>query len=140
MGVKRTRLLVRTQSSGWARRGLSGPTSDDLRQLAREHDWRFAQVDLYGVQTKDDLMDRVASALSFPDHFGRTWDALLDCLRDVAGPHGVIMRLKGLPTLDDELAQPFVEVLDARMHEAKETGGCVPMLVVSDPPLPARSR
>lgn len=36
------------------------------------------------VQGKEELLDRVARGLSFPDYFGRNWDALIDCLSDLS--------------------------------------------------------
>jgi hypothetical protein len=32
---------------------------------------------------KAQLMDRLAAALGLPAHFGRNWDAVIDCLRDL---------------------------------------------------------
>ena len=40
-------------------------------------------VDLRGVDSKESLLDQVAHALRFPTTFGRNWDALVDCLRDL---------------------------------------------------------
>lgn len=38
-------------------------------------------------QGKAELLERVALALSFPDYFGRNWDALIDCLSDLSWCH-----------------------------------------------------
>ncbi len=40
-------------------------------------------LDTSGVQDKPEFMAAIASAMRFPDWFGRNWDALADCLRDV---------------------------------------------------------
>jgi RNAse (barnase) inhibitor barstar len=37
-----------------------------------------------GVSTKDALFDALSSGLSFPEYFGRNFDALEECLRDLA--------------------------------------------------------
>lgn len=51
-------------------------------------------IDGTRIRTKDDFYDAVASALSFPDWFGRNLDALHDCLRDLswlpAGEHVLV--------------------------------------------------
>lgn len=136
MGVNRCRRLVESGMSGWVRRGLSGPTSDTLRLLAADNNWQFLQADVVGANTSELLFDALAEQLELPDFFGRNWDALLDCLRDLGGTkHGVIVRLKGLPTLPAALVTPFVEVLATRMDEVHD-GESTPMIVVSDPPLP----
>ena len=45
---------------------------------------------------KEDLLDAIASALGFPEWFGRNWDALEDCLGDLswreARGHVLILR------------------------------------------------
>jgi len=42
------------------------------------------RIDLKGVRSKEALLDRVSSALSFPEWFGRNWDAAADCLSDLS--------------------------------------------------------
>lgn len=44
-------------------------------------------------RTKRALLDEMARVLGFPAHFGRTWDALEDCLTDLDWLPGVGYRL-----------------------------------------------
>ncbi|KPI15835.1 Barstar (barnase inhibitor) [Actinobacteria bacterium OK074] len=46
--------------------------------------WAHVDLDLTGVTSKPGFMDRCARALDLPDHFGRNWDALADCLADLS--------------------------------------------------------
>lgn len=45
-----------------------------------------AAFDLSGesIRSKDDLLRAIAEAMRFPDYFGMNWDAVIDCLRDLA--------------------------------------------------------
>jgi len=40
-------------------------------------------VNLRGVRTPERLFDELSSSLDLPDYFGRNWDALDECLRDL---------------------------------------------------------
>lgn len=42
------------------------------------------RVDIAGCTGKPELLRRIAAALAFPADFGQNWDALADCLRDLA--------------------------------------------------------
>ncbi|HEX7325530.1 MAG TPA: barstar family protein [Rhodanobacteraceae bacterium] len=42
------------------------------------------RVDIAGCTGKPELLHRIAAALAFPADFGQNWDALADCLRDLA--------------------------------------------------------
>jgi hypothetical protein len=46
--------------------------------------WWHVELDLTGVTDKPAFMDRCVRALGLPDYFGRNWDALADCLRDLS--------------------------------------------------------
>ncbi|MFJ3395272.1 barstar family protein [Leifsonia aquatica] len=48
-----------------------------------EHDYQVTVLDASSWSAEADLYRDVAQALSFPDCFGRSLDALNDCLRDV---------------------------------------------------------
>src|SRR3546814_314131 len=56
---------------------------EGLDEVARELGHAVAAIDLAGCRDKDDVLDRFAAALHFPDWFGRNWDALADCLGDL---------------------------------------------------------
>ena len=40
-------------------------------------------VSLKAVSTKDELHQRLAQALSFPDYYGQNWDAFWDCITEL---------------------------------------------------------
>ena len=40
------------------------------------------KVTLEAVSTKDELHERLAQALRFPDYYGRNWDAFRDCITE----------------------------------------------------------
>lgn len=96
----------------------------------------IAVFDLDGrsIRSKDDLLRAAAEALRFPDYFGMNWDALLDCLRDLADrvpaeghvlfvhAAGALWR-SGLPWIGQ-----FVEVWLAAAEEAAHDG--VPLHLV----------
>ncbi len=54
------------------------------------------RVDLRAARGKDDLLAVVAEAMAFPSWFGHNWDALLDCLTDLAWrpADGYVVRLE----------------------------------------------
>ena len=68
----------------------------------------------------DDLYDELARQLSFPEHFGRNLDALLDTLsNDIEGPITVVWqyadRSKGLLGRDfPRVMQVFHQVMEER--------------------------
>ena len=59
-----------------------------VRALATETGPRvqLREVDGRAGATKAELLRTLAGALALPAHFGQNWDALADCLRDLAEP------------------------------------------------------
>lgn len=55
------------------------------------------------ITTKTELLDALAATLGFPDYFGRNWDALEECIRDLSwlDPEQVVLIHDGLPLKDD---------------------------------------
>lgn len=62
--------------------GAADLTADLRAELAKHG---VASFELAGaaIRSKDELMNALAGTLKFPDHFGRNWDAVIDCLRDL---------------------------------------------------------
>jgi hypothetical protein len=56
-------------------------------------DFVVQTVDGRRCRTKRALLDELARVLGFPAHFGRTWDALEDCLTDLEWLPGAGYRL-----------------------------------------------
>lgn len=55
-----------------------------LQSAARELGLFTVTLDLADCTDKDELLRRIAAALAFPDYFGHNWDALDECLADLA--------------------------------------------------------
>ena len=41
------------------------------------------RIDGDAIESKEELLDTIAEGFGFPDWFGRNWDALEECLRDL---------------------------------------------------------
>lgn len=55
-----------------------------LEAAALGRGFALRRVNLQGCGGKADFLARIAAALDFPDWFGHNWDALADCLGDLA--------------------------------------------------------
>jgi len=64
---------------------LVGETDlDTLDAAAHAEGHLVRRISLAGCRDKGDLLQRIAKALAFPKTFGANWDALADCLGDLA--------------------------------------------------------
>jgi hypothetical protein len=59
-------------------------TIDDLLTGALDADCLVLRVDLSAARNKNEMLAVVGHALRFPEWFGHNWDALNDCLLDMA--------------------------------------------------------
>ena len=84
---------------------LAGP----LRAAARGAGIAWYDLDLKGITDRQALLRRLAEVFQLPAHFGKNWDALHECLRDLAGggTPGAIVHWRRGP----ELARRSPEVL-----------------------------
>jgi RNAse (barnase) inhibitor barstar len=91
-------------------------------------------IDGNSIRSKEDLLGAVGAAMRFPGYFGMNWDAVIDCLRDLADrtpAEGYVLFVRaadrlwqtGLPWIGE-----FVEVWLAAAEEAAHDG--VPLHLV----------
>jgi RNAse (barnase) inhibitor barstar len=103
-----------------------------------------AAFDLHGesIRSKDDLLRAIAEAMRFPDYFGMNWDAVIDCLRDLADrapAEGHVLFVHaaerlwrtGLPWVGQ-----FVEVWLTAAEEAAHDGAPLHLVFVGTSPPP----
>lgn len=57
---------------------------EPLTEAAEGIGFAVFRIDLAQAQDKAELLDAVAKAMAFPDWFGHNFDALADCLADMA--------------------------------------------------------
>jgi RNAse (barnase) inhibitor barstar len=81
----------------------------------QDYDMRLFHLSALDIETKEQLFDSIAIAMEFPDYFGRNWDALIDCLRDMSwvSASGYVLAVYGAEQFwrrQERLAGAFVEV------------------------------
>jgi RNAse (barnase) inhibitor barstar len=78
-----SKLLARLQDA--SRSGAyRAPRTDEILDAVRDAGFDVVRVDLASARDKDALLARFAAALAFPRWFGGNWDALEDCMTDLA--------------------------------------------------------
>jgi Barstar (barnase inhibitor) len=110
---------------------------DEVRRTVEHAGWRFAAVDGWQHPTKAEFLAAVGEALAFPDHYGRNFDALADCLGDVTADdsEGWVLLWDGWGPLAREDPRGFsvaLSVLGGRVNADK--GGRFAVLLRGDGP------
>jgi len=89
----------------------------DLQDAARAMGQHFLYANLAHAQTKQDVLDLIASQFTFPPHFGKNFDALYDCMTDPlhkSGPQpGFIVVLEQIPVtakFDKEAREQLLDI------------------------------
>ena len=86
---------------------------DELHDAAKEANFALFDADLKGIKGKQNFLNALARAASFPPEFGVNWDALADALCDLSWheAEGYVLLLRnasdtlGLSANDREIAQ-----------------------------------
>lgn len=95
--------------------------ADEILDAARGGELDLARIDLTGISDKEQLLVRIASALAFPRWFGRNWDALEDCLGDLAWRvgEGHVLIIEGFTHLRARRPDDFGVLLDILASSAQ---------------------
>lgn len=115
-----SKLLARLRDAG--RSGVYRVAqADEIVEAAHGSELDVARIDLAGASDKEQLLARIAAALSFPDWFGRNWDALEDCLGDLAwrGDRGHVLLIEGFENLRARRPDDFGMLLDVLASSAQ---------------------
>jgi hypothetical protein len=99
----------------------------DVQHAVEHAGWRFVGLDGWKAQNKDEFLTAMGDAFGFPDYYGKNFDALLDCLRDVGSypddpdsESGTVFLWDGWGTFAREDAKGFnvaLSVLSQRVDE-----------------------
>ena len=89
----------------------------DLQDAAQKLGQHFLYANLASAQSKQDVLDTIASQFTFPSHFGKNFDALYDCMTDPlhkSGPQpGFIVVLEQIPAhakFDKEAREQLLDI------------------------------
>ena len=90
---------------------------DELMQAADGAGQHFFYAHLGEDQSKQDVLEGIAQAFTFPAHFGKNLDALYDCMTDLVHKSGaqpgfvvVLEQLPDNPRFDREAREQLLEV------------------------------
>lgn len=115
-----SKLLARLQDP--ARSGVYRvPQAVEILDALRGSAVDVVRVDLAAASDKDQLLEQLASALAFPQWFGRNWDALEDCLGDLAwrAGDGHVLLIEGFENLRARRPDDFGVLLDILASSAQ---------------------
>lgn len=105
---------------------------EDVRHAVEHAGKRFGHVDGWTHQSKEEFLEEVGQALSFPSHFGKNLDALVDCLRDV---DDTVLLWDGWAPLAREDEGSFRSALDVLTQRAEKADAFVVLLRGDGPQL-----
>lgn len=90
---------------------------DDLMQAAQDLGQHFLYANLAQAQSKQDVLEQIATSFLFPAHFGKNFDALYDCMTDLVHKSGdqpgfivVLEQLPMGPRFDREAREQLLDV------------------------------
>lgn len=98
-----------------------------LMRAAEANGFAVFPVDLSGVDNKEGLLTAIGRAMAFPDWFGHNFDALADCLTDLAWrpAEGYLVILEHCDGVHGRAEEDFVtalQVFDQAASEWREQG------------------
>ena len=90
---------------------------DDLMKAAQEAGHHFLYANVSAAPGKQEVLETIAKAFTFPEHFGKNLDALYDCMTDLVNKSGqqpsfviVLEQLPDNPRFDREAREQLLDV------------------------------
>ena len=90
---------------------------DDLMRAASDAGQHFLYANLVETQSKQEVLEKIADAFTFPAHFGKNLDALYDCMTDLVQKSGqqpgfvvVLEQLPDTARFDREAREQLLDV------------------------------
>ena len=92
-------------------------TVAELMEAAQQAGQHFLYANVANAQSKQEVLDSIAEAFTFPLHFGKNLDALFDCMTDLVNRSGqqpgfvvVLEQLPDNPRFDRETREQLLDV------------------------------
>lgn len=97
------------------------PQPDEILDAVRGSELDVAKIQLGAVSDREQLFAQFASSLAFPAWFGGNWDALEDCLGDLAWRtgDGHLLLVEGFDDLRSRRPDDFGVLLDVLSSSAQ---------------------
>ena len=76
-------------------------------------------IDFTNINYYYDVHFTIRDSLDFPDYYGCNWDALWDCLREIAGDHPIHIEIIGLDVVEQKFgdtAEKLIGILRDFKH------------------------
>ncbi len=93
-------------------------TVADLMSAAEQAGQHFLYANVANAQSKQEVLEGIAEAFTFPAHFGKNLDALYDCMTDLVHRAGqqpgfvvVLEQLPDNPRFDRETREQLLDVV-----------------------------
>ena len=90
---------------------------DELMEAAQSAGQHFLYANVASAQGKQEVLETIAQAFTFPEHFGKNLDALFDCMTDLVNKSGqqpgfvvVLDQLPDNPRFDREAREQVLDV------------------------------
>jgi RNAse (barnase) inhibitor barstar len=92
---------------------------DQVAHTVEHAGWKFALLDAWPTDTKEEFLERIAKALGFPDQFGGNLAALADRLNDLdVGDHGLVLLWEGWGPFAHKDEAAFTQALEVLGNRA----------------------
>jgi RNAse (barnase) inhibitor barstar len=121
-------LIEENRGGVWFLPGQADPKA--VQSAAKRASYAFFHVEGRNIARKEQLLNHVATALRFPEHFGGNWDALEECLTDLewVDAEGYVLyydHIDALLAAHPDQFETLVEILRDAVQSWKDDGSAM---------------